>query len=338
MTSPFRTIQLGFWSCVLALPATGQGETGGGEPGALAAAVDAWLASDLVDEKRLQATVQAVLADPALGLPWLGVRLRQALAAPTERASKGITALSTHVVLGFLQRTRESGITWRGQYAPLRELQPFAGDLLVQLLLQTPDWFPDTHRGHLVPALRDLFPTAPSMPVLLGVVAIVENTEIEPASLRLDLSCLLWQWGRKEPAQQQLAQLRAAAAEGDADDRLFALRQLAHLQYRLGDYVRAAATHASMRVLADSARIRLSPTDWYWAACCSALTGDREGGIAALRRCAALQASAEVDASLKLPRKLFEHDPEIALLRADPRFAELLAQAFPSKPARDKER
>jgi hypothetical protein len=240
------------------------------------------------------------------------------------------------VVLEYLRRTEKSGMTFAGQHAPLKSLQPFAGDLLQRLLLATPDWYPDTHRRQLVPALRDLYATPPSSATLLGVIAIVENVEIEPADLRQDLACLLWQWGHKEYAQARLDELQAASGEGDAEDRIYALRQLGGLQYRLRDYGRAAGTHAALGALADRAGIRLSPTDWYWTATCHALAGNQERGLVALRRCVELQAASDVDQSIKLPRKLFEQDPEIELLRKAPEFAGLLARAFPKRAAEDR--
>ena len=312
------------------IAAQGAAAAGRADATAVARAVEAWLASDLVDQALLERTVAAVL-DDAAGLPWLGEQLRAAASEPAERRAKGLTALSTHVLLGFIARARKSGMVFRGQYAPLRALQPFAGDQLFQWLLATPDWFPDTHRIQLVPALRDLQPTPPAQPILLGVVEIARNTEIEPADLRLALACLLWQWGRKEFAELRLAELRQDSAEGDSEDRLVALRQLARLYYDLGDHARAAATHATIAQLAEHARLRLLPSDHYWSACCHALHGDVEGGIAALASCIAAQLAPATDAADKLPRRLFDQDPELERLRADARFAPLLERAFPGR-------
>ena len=95
------------------------------------------------------------------------------------------------------------------------------------------------------------------------------------------------------------------------------------------DYAKASQTHASLTKLAASSSVPLSPTDWYWAACCHAMRGDVDAGIAALGECAKLQASESIDESHKLPRSLFERDPEIARLRADTRFSGVLDLAFP---------
>jgi hypothetical protein len=305
--------------------ALGAQSAAGGEP---PAAVAAWLASDQVDEALLDKATAALL-DREDGMALLGARLRPALATPAAKETKGLIALATRTVLGFLDRAQKSGMVFRGQYDPLQALQPYAGDLLFRLLLDSPDWFPHTHRSTLVPAIRDLQKGAPDAARLAAVLEIAGNVDLEPAVLRTALSCLLWQWGRKELLAARFDELRRASAEGDAEDRIGALRELARLQYEVADYERATATHAALVVLADHAHLRLQPSDWYWGACWFALKGDCDRGLQALDRCAELQAAADVDESHKLPRKLFESDPELARLRADPRFARVLERAFP---------
>jgi hypothetical protein len=298
------------------------------DPPAVEKAVQAWLDSDQVDEALLQIAAKAVLADTK-GLPWLGKRLIPAIAAPAEKGNKGLTVLAMHVTLGFLERAKQSGMVYRGQYSELAALQPFAVNLLFQLLLETPDWYPHTERGRLVPAIRDLQSTRPDDRRLEAVVDIVDDVEREPAELRYALSCLLWQWGRREHLIVRIDELKRESMEGDAADRVLAMRALAKLWYDVEDYAKASQTHASLTKLAASSSVPLSPTDWYWAACCHAMRGDVDQGIAALTECAKMQASDAVDESHKLPRSLFERDPEIAKLRADARFAGLLEIAFP---------
>lgn len=298
------------------------------DPPAMEKAVQAWIESDQVDEAILQRAAKAVLAD-ANGLTWLGKQLAPALAAPAEKRNKGLTVIAMHVVLGFLERAKQSGMVYRGQYADLAALQPFASNLLFQLLLETPDWFPHNERGRLVPAIRDLQPERPDARRLEGVVDIVEDAERESADLRYPLSCLLWQWGRREHLIVRIDELKRESMEGDAADRVLAMRALAKLWYDVEDYTKASQTHASLTKLAAASSVPLSPTDWYWAACCHAMRGDVDQGIAALMECAKLQASESVDESHKLPRNLFERDPEIAKLRADSRFAGVLELAFP---------
>jgi tetratricopeptide (TPR) repeat protein len=218
-------------------------------------------------------------------------------------------------------------MVWVGQYGPLRSLQPFAGKLFFHLLLETPDWYPDDQRQALVPALRDLQPTPPGESLVQGVEKLCADAVIEPAALRQALACLLWQWGRKEPARQFLADLRKECAEGDAEDRVLAHRNLGDLLYRLREYREASGTYAGLVALAAKAGVELMPADLYTATCVEALLGDTERALQMFARCAVRNGSPELDASLRLPRKLFLADPEIAGLRADLRFAPLLAQA-----------
>ena len=60
-------------------------------------------------------------------------------------------------------------------------------------------------------------------------------------------------------------------------------------------------------------------------------------GLAAIEQCAALLASPDLDSSLRLPRSMFDRDPELALLRAQPRWEAAMRRAFADAPARDDE-
>ncbi|MEI6128672.1 MAG: hypothetical protein WCR59_01255 [Planctomycetota bacterium] len=298
------------------------------DPETLAKAVAVWVDSDQVDAALLAQTVKLVLDDKA-GLQWLGAQQPPTLARHDEKASKAIAALSLHVLLGFLERAKNSGMVFRGQYEPLRALLPVATNTLFELLLRTPDWFPFSERSRLLPAIRDLQPECPDDRRLTGVVEIAENTGLESEAFRVEVACLLWQWGRKEYLMPCIDELKQQTMEGDAENRLVALRALAKLWYEVAEYQKAAMVHSSLKKTAEVARQKLAPTDWYWSACCQSMLGEVDRGIAALLECAALQASDTVDESRKLPRKLFEQDPEVAKLRADPRFVDVLKLAFP---------
>lgn len=293
-----------------------------------AAVVTRWLDSEQLDRKQLDATIAAVLADGEAGLVWLGATLREAAARPADARRAQLDQFATKVVLAFVKEQIDSGMVYAGQYAPLAPLQPFVGKLLFQLVLATPDWFADTRRLQLVPALRDLEPRPPEPPVLDAVMALADDVDEEPEDLRVPLMALLWQWGHKERAQGELDRWQRATSEGDAEDRVLAYRRLAELQYLLREYRAAAATFTRLEMMAKSARLDVTPTDLYTAACVHALVGDKDLAFQALEKCASMQASPKVDSSLKLSRKLFERDPELASLRADPRFAAIVAKAF----------
>lgn len=297
----------------------------------VAAAAAKWVESDQSTTELLDATVVALLLEPPIGIRWLAENLPAALTSRQEPRSKGVVALATHVSLEFVRRQNGCGMVFAGQYDALRPLQPFVGDLLFLLLLDTPDWYPDTHRGQLVPALRDLQPVAPAKDRLDRVVAIVENVEVEPEPLRVALSCMLWQWGRKEFAQTLLEKLQRDSTEGDTEDRVRTMLELADLQYRLREYKSSAAAHRSLHALAASTHYRLKPVDYYSAACVHALLGNVDRGIEALQKCAEQQVSPQTDSSHRLERKLLENDPEIAVLRRDARWPAIFASMFPKE-------
>lgn len=295
------------------------------DPQGVATTAEAWLASPQTDRKDLERTVDAMLVDREAGIAWLAKNLAAtAAASPTDTAAqarqKGVRSLATHVTLEFIDREVARELVFAGQYEPLKPLQPFVGELLFTLLLDTPDWFPHTNRLRLVAPLRDLQPTSPDLEHVDRVAAIVADSELEPEDLRVALAGMLWQWGRKEFVQPYLEALRRATGEGDAEDRLTAMKRLVDLQYKLRDYHAAAATQRALLAMAQGAKLPLLPYDLYLAACVFALAGDVERGIAALDRFATVQADPGTDVSQRIKRAVFAADPELAALRRDPRF------------------
>lgn len=303
------------------------------DPGRYRPLVEAWLASDQTDKSALDAAVRALLepAARAEALPWLGTFVAPALADPEQPRSKGVAALVTHVTLEFVRHEQAREMRYAGQFLPLTSLQPMVGEQLFRLLLDTPDWYPHTHRIELVAPLRDLQVRPPEPARVDAVARIGADAEREPLPLRRALAALLWSWGHKEPAQQWLAELQAACMEGDPADRLHGLRELAEFQYTLRDHPAAARTHRTMQAMAKSAGLPLKPVDLYAAACAHNLSGKREQAFELLQRCLSQLADPDLDSSFRLRRELFEQDPEIAELRADPRFSALLDAAVPAR-------
>ncbi|MBL8748841.1 MAG: hypothetical protein JNK78_06750 [Planctomycetes bacterium] len=295
------------------------------------AACETWLAAEQPTRAQLEAALERVLAEPATGFEWLG-RERTAAAPDGPARCKAIESLATHAVVEFVRRQHRAGVRYAGQYAALAKLEPFAGELLFSLLLETPAWFPHTHRARLVPALRDLFPRAPSEARLAQIAALAKSS-IEPEELVRALDGLSWQWGDKQAAQARIDELKRASAEGDVEERVRVMLDLAELWYDLREYRSAAATHRAVLALANGSAVLLKPAHHYASACAHALSGDVEQGIAALQRCAAAQTDPRTDASHRVARTLWEKDPEIVVLRGDPRYAKIFAEAFGANPS-----
>jgi len=290
------------------------------------AAAARWLASDQTSRPLLDEAVAALLSSPEKGFTWLGGQLARTDAEQSFR--KGVDSLVVHATLEFVRRQRTCGMRFDGQYLPLRHAQPRVGEFLFELLLDTPEWYPHTHRVHLIRPLRELQTTPPAEPQLGRIIAMAEDAAREPDNLRHALAALLWQWGHKELAQQALETLQRASGEGDAAARVGSLLELAEFQYELRDYRGAAATHRSVFALATSSEIELKPIDHYASACAHALAGDVERSITSLQRCAERLASPDLDSSHRLTRELFEKDPELAAVRRDPRWTAIVARAF----------
>ncbi|MFK7739437.1 MAG: hypothetical protein AB8H80_03870 [Planctomycetota bacterium] len=301
-------------------------------PAEIAAAIETWLASDHQDEELAGEAVDAILVRPKIGLPLLAPLVADVAwtadnVDDLKPRQKALRELGKQVVLDFLRKQRDSGMVFVGQHRELTQLQPFAGDLLFALLLDTPAWYPFTHRTQLVAPLRDLHPRAPSTGLLDAAIQLAAD-EREPLDLRYALAAMLHAWGKPRLAKQFVKELQANTADGDGEDRVGATLQLADYYNLLRDYKAAAGAHRTAQALAKSSGVLLRPVAWYSAACVHALRGDTERGMKALQKCASLLSSPDLDSSLRLERKLFELDPEIAALRAMKEFDGVLRLAF----------
>jgi hypothetical protein len=296
----------------------------------IATAAQRWLEGDQTARDELDALVARMLEEPELGIDWLAAQLPDTLAAPALPRARSVHALVGHFTLGYMHRQRATKITFQGQYGALARLQPVAGDFLFGLLLETPDWYPTTHRIQLVAPLRDLQPRLPEAARADAVERVAENTAVEPENLRRALAALLWQWGRKQTAQAIVQRLVTATGEGAAEERVQTTLELADFWCQLREYKQAAGSHRAAQVLAKENGVGLRPIAWYAAACVHALLGDVERGLAAIDECAALLASSDLDASLRLPRSMFDNDPELAPLRGLPRWEQAMRRAFPA--------
>ena len=300
---------------------------------AIATAAEQWLASDQVDTRLLDAAVLACRKAPKLAVDWLEPQLARTLKEPATPRSKGVQALCTQFAIDYVNEQRATYLVYVGQYDLLLRLQPYVGDLFFELLLATPQWYPLTFRWQLVGPLRDLQVRPPSAERLDGIVKIVEDLD-EPEELRRALAAALWQWGTRQYAEAVLQKLKDDIASGDSEDRVNSTLSLADFQVLLRDYKQAANAHRSAQVLAKQNRVPLRPVAWYAAACVHALLGDVERGFAALDECTRQLASKDLDESLRLQLSMFADDPELALLRKDARFAEMVARVVPPEQKR----
>jgi hypothetical protein len=295
----------------------------------IAAEAERWLVGDQTSVAQRDALVKLLLQDADVGLDWLAAQLPAAREQPTLPRARGVRALVPLFTLGYVRQQRATEITFQGQYAALQRLQPEVGEFLFGLLLDTPDWYPTTHRVHVVAPLRDLQPKLPDAARVEAVERLAGDAAIEPENLRRAVAAMLWQWGHKDQARRIVERLLAATTEGDAEERVQTTLELADFWCQLREYKQSAAAHRSAQVLAKESGVGLKPIAWYAAACVHALLGDVERGLAALEQCTALLASPDLDSSLRLSRAMFDRDPELAALRGQPRWEQALQRAFP---------
>ncbi|MCB9872056.1 MAG: hypothetical protein H6836_09405 [Planctomycetes bacterium] len=287
----------------------------------------AGLAAKEREKAKLKQVVDAVRAAGKPGLSFLAAQVRDHERGGRRREYDALHTVLCHVGLRMLDEVEKSEMVFAGQYAELAVLQPHIGEFFVGLVLTTPQWFPFDRRWRVVPALRDLYPKGPDTETMDKVQAMAED-ELEPYHMRVRLGYALAQWGRRRMVKDQILEFQRTLGGKDPERAAVAARDLAALYYAIRDYAPAAVTHREYLRRAVEVEHPLFPVDYYNAACCAALSGDRRGGLEMLRRCIECNVSDDIDSSQRLKLKLFARDPEIAMLRAAPEFVELMRRAF----------
>lgn len=294
-----------------------------------------WVATTVKDrdDQALKRVVDAVMKAEKPGLDLLGARMKAADKAADRGRVDAFHTVLCHVGLRWLEKVEKSDMVFAGQYGELARLQPRIGEFFLDLLMETPEWFPIDRRWRVIPAIRDLYPKGPDGETLDQFQRMAEN-EIEPEYLRVGMSYALAQWGRRKLIKDKIAKLQKNADGKNEESALLALRDLAAIYYGIRDYSVAAVRHKEFLRRAEAAEYYIVPVDYYNAACCSCLSGDRRSALDYLDRCFTLNVSPQIDSSMRLKRKLFDRDPEIALVRATPQFAKLMERAFGKAPAK----
>ncbi|MEY2980730.1 MAG: hypothetical protein ACO4CT_00655 [Planctomycetota bacterium] len=295
-----------------------------------AAAIRAWVRSDHTDEALRDAATKAVLDAGDAGLRALADTVRRT--RPDQRDRRiGVESLVATVVVGVLERAHDSGMRFAGQHNRLRALQPYAGTFLVQLVVDTPDWFPDDMRALVVPALRDVYPRGPEPGARTQLRAVAEDEDFESQALRDALAYAFAQWGERDLVQPRLDEYGENAGNGADTDELFFVRALAVIHYELREYAEAAKLWQRFTAGMDGLEAPIGALDHYNAACSLALAGEAEAALAALERCADLVAAGKVDSRAAITERMFETDPDLGSIRAQERFGRAMKKAFPDK-------
>lgn len=298
-------------------------------------AVTAWLASDHSDEKLMATASDALLDQGKKGVMYLAELVSDSTQGEDRFRRQALEALVSSVSIGFLQKESERGMVYAGQFDPLSGLQPLVGQLFLDLVLDTPDWFPVNMCSLVVPALRDLYPQGPDRGSIRAMRRIAEDQDFEAQDLRRVLIYALAQWGERDLVEEQIASLRRNAGEGENEDELIFLEQLGRLHYELREY--SVAAELWTRFLRSMEAIQMTPTPfgYYNTACSLCLSGDQERAFAELERCGALLRSPHLDPSARIERRLFDEDPELRTIRSTRRFQELVASIFKTRKGQD---
>lgn len=297
---------------------------------AYAVVMKRWIRSAHDDRKLLDECAAALLDAGEPGLRALHLELTTLKAEDRDRRIAIETLLST-TVLASLEREANRGMRFAGQFDHLRTLQPYAGNFLLNLMLQTPSWFPSDQRVLVVPPLRDVFQKPPEASTLHRLEEMAKDEDFESEELREALSLALAQWGRRDLVKKRLDTYTENAGDGKTADELHFVRALAKLEYELREYPEAAAWWERFITGTVALGDRVAAIDEYDAACSYSLAARGDDALAALERCAALVADGKVDSSAVITREMFENDPDLRAVRGHERFAAAMTKAFGEK-------
>ena len=331
MMQPLATAVL-LISAILAQDPAGQdGKKPTSQPGPNAkAAIEAWLASENNRQLCEKAAI-ATLQEREKGMELLASYLPKEGAAVEpgqEKRLKAIDVLLQNYLAMFLQVQRSSLMTYAGQYAPLRTLMPHAGRVYLKLVVETPDWFQEEFRVSAIAALRDLYKDSPGESPMNEMRKLAKDEEFEREQVREAVAYALAQWGDREFADKRLAAIRKDIESAKEADQFDQAHRLPDAYYSMREFDKAAAEWRDWMTKAEKPGRTIVPSDYYNAACSLSLSGDVDGAIAALEKCLKLQTGGGVDASQRVDERLFRGDPDLANVRKNPRFIEMVKDAF----------
>jgi tetratricopeptide (TPR) repeat protein len=292
-------------------------------------ALAAWLDLDPRDrdQQKRDKVADKVMAAGIAGLDLLASRTKRVAHTEDPKLIAAVSSIIARLATLWIDKVEKGPTRYAGQYNALLRLQPTVGAFYMRLLLDTPQWFPDTRRWLVIPALRDLYPKGPDRETLEQVEIMAKNAEIEPEYLRVGLAYALAQWGRRDLIKVKIRALEKQAASENEELELLAKRDLAKIYYGIRDYAFGAVAYREFLELAERAEM-VYPVNYYNAACCMCLSGDRRSALLYLEKCLAINDDSIVDSSMCVERDLFDTDPEIDLVRKDPRFIAMIEKAF----------
>lgn len=299
------------------------------------AAFETWAKGSVEDrEATIKGTVKKLMAAGNPGLAWLSQALRK---SDDNKRTDRLLVMVEQVAHRWLIKVEKSEMVYAGQFDDLKVLMPEIGDFYLRLLTKTPQWFPYNERVKVVAPIRDLYPKGPDKIRREAILDMAQDDE-EPQSLKVLLAQALAQWGDRKLIKKKLQALQVKARDKDEETAILGLAELAQTYYDIRDYQTAAISHREHITKAEKADYYLAPVNYYNAACCMCLSGDKRSAWDYLLKCLELNDSPRIDSSMRLKRKLFDGDPEIRLLRKDKRFKPLLDKAFADQGAEDKKK
>jgi tetratricopeptide (TPR) repeat protein len=227
----------------------------------------------------------------------------------------------------FVEEQISTNAVFAGQYSGLMPVQPEAVALLSTWITEPPRGVSaaPAFRIASIQALRDLV-DEPADALLDELRTVADDASADPRLCTTAVYALA-QFGDRERVEALIANLEKQAELDDPREQFNALAQLSDTYYNLREHEAAVEAYDRLVALIETLPPQSTfPTIYYNRVCSLALLGRLDDAFAGLQD--ALAEGARV--GRQLSRQLLETDRDIAALRADPRFAELVAKYLDS--------
>ena len=233
-------------------------------------------------------------------------------------------------LVGFIEDRINTGAIYAGQYSAFRTLGWDVEKLLQQWMVESPDeaMSGDNFRAACIGALRDLVDADKATDELRAALRKLTEDELESPMIKDRAAYALAQFGDRSLVVKQIKRATDMTKAEDLSSQARGWSALSNICYHLREYGNAAKAYVQMIKLIDDSKIgypeeRLASL-LYNSACSMALAGQKEKALARVER--ALKTGRKSGNQLR--KSLLETDMDIASLRGEKRFPELMEEYF----------
>ncbi len=247
-------------------------------------------------------------------------------ATPLQKVLKAKPDEMSKALIAFIEDQIASNAIYSGQYSGLAPVKDPAAKLIHEWAIDAPLQVlnADSFRNACINALRDLYGKEAPEEVIATMKEIAKD-DFESRPVKENATYALGQFGDRSLVDTMLKNAEAATKHEDPRRQAAGYQALATVNYNMRAYEAAVKAYQGLIGLAEAGKIdlgRSEPVTYYNCACSMALGGQTDKAMEYLGK------AFEKDKGHQLSRRLLDTDMDIASLRKDPRFAEMVKAHF----------